>query len=167
MRTKKTKGKSTYYHVKDNTLIQNISLKDFLSDIRTKGELTEYLADSTARAPTTDWKTYGDLRNINHRQCWYPRLAPHSQPWRGRHFACIACPNCSQWSITCCQFPRHRRLVVAFLHVSKLTDVHNLPFGKGQAEEENFCAEHIHQLRTKARFCTDRFSCSDRFRYVS
>lgn len=45
MRRKRTKGKSTYYHVKDNTLIQNISLKDFLSDIRTKGELTEYLAD--------------------------------------------------------------------------------------------------------------------------
>ena len=45
MRTKRTKGKSTYYHVKDNTLIQYISLKDFLSDIRTKGELTEYLAD--------------------------------------------------------------------------------------------------------------------------
>ena len=45
MRTKRTKGKSTYYHVKDNTLIKNISLKDFLSDIRTKGELTKYLAD--------------------------------------------------------------------------------------------------------------------------
>ena len=45
MRTKRTKGKSTYYHVKDNTLIQNTSLKDFLSDIRTKGELTEYLAE--------------------------------------------------------------------------------------------------------------------------
>ena len=49
MRTKRTKGKSTYYHVKDNTLIQNISLKDFLSDIRTKGELTEYLADKVVR----------------------------------------------------------------------------------------------------------------------
>ena len=45
MRTKRTKEKSTYYHVKDNTLIQNISPKDFLSDIRTKGELTENLAD--------------------------------------------------------------------------------------------------------------------------
>ena len=45
MRTKRTNGKSTYYYVKDNTLIQNISLKDFLSDIRTKGELVEYLAD--------------------------------------------------------------------------------------------------------------------------
>jgi len=43
--TKRTKGKSTYYHANDTTLIQNISLKDFLSDIRTKGELTEYLAD--------------------------------------------------------------------------------------------------------------------------
>ena len=39
------KGKSTYYHVYDNTFIQNISLRDFLSDIRTNGELTEYLAD--------------------------------------------------------------------------------------------------------------------------
>ena len=45
MRTERAKGKSTYYHVKDNTLLQNISLKDSLSDIRTKGELTEYLAD--------------------------------------------------------------------------------------------------------------------------
>ena len=33
MRIKRTKGKSTYYHVKDTTLIQNISMKDFLSDI--------------------------------------------------------------------------------------------------------------------------------------
>jgi len=53
MRTKRTKGKSTYYHVKDNTLIQNISLKNFLlyiapvcqTDIQTRAELTEYLAD--------------------------------------------------------------------------------------------------------------------------
>ena len=49
MRTKRTKGKSTYYHVKDTTLIQNISMKDFLSDIRTKAELTEYLADKVVR----------------------------------------------------------------------------------------------------------------------
>ena len=45
MKAKRTKGNSTYYHVKDSTLIQHISLKDFLSDIRTQGELTEYLAD--------------------------------------------------------------------------------------------------------------------------
>jgi len=45
MRTERTHGKSTYYHVKDSTLIQNITLKGFLSDIRTKAELTEYLAD--------------------------------------------------------------------------------------------------------------------------
>ena len=49
MRTKRTKGKSTYYHVKDITLIQNISLKDFLADIWTKAELTEYLADKIER----------------------------------------------------------------------------------------------------------------------
>lgn len=41
IRTKRTKGQSTYYHVKGTTLIQNISLKDFLSDIRTKAELTD------------------------------------------------------------------------------------------------------------------------------
>jgi len=41
MRTKRTKGKSTYYHVKDTTVIRNISLKDFLSNIRTKAQLTE------------------------------------------------------------------------------------------------------------------------------
>jgi hypothetical protein len=49
MRTKRNKGKSTYYHVKHTTLIQNISLKDFLLDIRTKAELTEYLADEAVR----------------------------------------------------------------------------------------------------------------------
>ena len=45
MRVKRTHGKSTYYHVTDSTLIRYISLKEFLSDIRTKGELCEYLAD--------------------------------------------------------------------------------------------------------------------------
>jgi hypothetical protein len=44
MRRKRTKGKSTYYHVKDTTLIHNISLKDFLSNIKTKAELRTYLA---------------------------------------------------------------------------------------------------------------------------
>ena len=49
MRTIRTKEKSTYYHVKDTTLIHNISLKDFLADIRTEAELTEYLADKIER----------------------------------------------------------------------------------------------------------------------
>ena len=44
MRQKRTKGKSTYYHVRDSTLIQKIPLKDFLSNVKTKAELTEYLA---------------------------------------------------------------------------------------------------------------------------
>ena len=51
MRRKGTKGKSTefllIYHVKDTTLIQNISLKDFLSNIKTEAELTTYLAAKT------------------------------------------------------------------------------------------------------------------------
>ena len=57
MRTKRTNGKSTYYHVKDTTLIQNISLKDFLSDIRTKEELTTYLAEKVlqySKSPNTN-----------------------------------------------------------------------------------------------------------------
>ena len=40
---------TTYHHVKDTTLIRNISMKVFLSDIQTKAELTEYLADKVVR----------------------------------------------------------------------------------------------------------------------
>ncbi len=69
MRTKRTKGKSTYYHVKDNTLIQNISLKDFLSDIRTKDELTKYLAGKIVHHSKSCSnrlkKTLGDIGNTN------------------------------------------------------------------------------------------------------
>ena len=43
-RKKRANRKTTYYHVKDNTLIKNIPIKDFLSDSRTKKELTDYLA---------------------------------------------------------------------------------------------------------------------------
>ena len=46
-KNKWTKGKSTYYHVKDTTLIQNISLKNLFSNIKTKIELTTYLAAKT------------------------------------------------------------------------------------------------------------------------
>ena len=59
MRRKRTKGKSTYYHVKDTTLIQNISLKDFLSNIKTKAELITYLAEKTtdhSKGPTNKLK---------------------------------------------------------------------------------------------------------------
>ena len=45
MRSKITQGAShTYYHVSDSTFIKHISLKDVLSDVRTKAELCEYLA---------------------------------------------------------------------------------------------------------------------------
>ena len=56
-RDKRTKRKTTYYHVKDSTLIKNVTLKHFLSDVRTKEELTEYLAKKlfvTAEALQTD-----------------------------------------------------------------------------------------------------------------
>ena len=46
-KNKRTKGKSTYYYVKDSTLIQNISLKTLLSNIKRKLELTTYLAAKT------------------------------------------------------------------------------------------------------------------------
>ena len=43
MRIKKTQGKTTHYYVKYSTLIKNVSLKDFLSDVQTKEKLTSYL----------------------------------------------------------------------------------------------------------------------------
>ena len=47
MRKKQTKGKSTYYRIQDNSMIRNITLKDFLSHVKTKSELVEYLATKT------------------------------------------------------------------------------------------------------------------------
>ena len=47
MRKKRTKGKSTYYRIQDNSMIRNITLKDFLSHVKTKKELAEYLATKT------------------------------------------------------------------------------------------------------------------------
>ena len=44
MRQKRTKGKSTYHRVTDSTVIQIIMLKNFLSNILTKADLTKYLA---------------------------------------------------------------------------------------------------------------------------
>ena len=61
MRRKRTKGKSTYYHVKDTTLLKNIFLKDFLSYIKTKAELTAYLAAKTtdhSKGPTNKLKKF-------------------------------------------------------------------------------------------------------------
>ena len=61
MKRKRTKGKSSYYHVKDTTLIQDISLKDFLSNIKTNAELTAYLAAKTtdhSKGPTNKLKKF-------------------------------------------------------------------------------------------------------------
>ena len=46
MRQKRTKLKSTYYRVTDSTVIQNIMLKNLLSNIKTKAEVTKYLANN-------------------------------------------------------------------------------------------------------------------------
>ena len=57
MRAKQTKGKSTYYHVKDNTLIKNISLKNFLKIFVLKQSLLHIWLRRlyfTAGAQTTD-----------------------------------------------------------------------------------------------------------------
>lgn len=43
MREKRSRRKNTYYRVTDNTLMKNVSLKDFVSSIKTKNELTKYL----------------------------------------------------------------------------------------------------------------------------
>ena len=47
MRKKRTKGKSTYYRIQDNSMIRNITLKDFLSHVKTKSERADYLATKT------------------------------------------------------------------------------------------------------------------------
>ena len=55
MRRKRTKGKSTY------TLIQNVSLKDSLSNIKTKAQLTTYLAAKMtdhSKGPTNKLKKF-------------------------------------------------------------------------------------------------------------
>ena len=45
MRNKRTRGTATtYYHISDNTMIRHLSLKELLSDMRTKAELCDYLA---------------------------------------------------------------------------------------------------------------------------
>ena len=50
MRKKRTKGLSaTYYHITDSTLIKYITLKELLSDVRTKGELCEYFAEKALK----------------------------------------------------------------------------------------------------------------------
>ena len=96
MRRKRTKGKSTYYHVKDTTLIQNISLKDFLSNIKTKAELTAYLAAKTtdhSKGPTNKQKNFivtsgtETKGNICVLPAWLPTARKRQTPYScGTHF---------------------------------------------------------------------------------
>ena len=50
MRIKRTKGKSTSRHIMETNLIQNISLKDFLSNIKAEAELTKYPAAKNTKS---------------------------------------------------------------------------------------------------------------------
>ena len=61
MRRKRTKGKSTYYRIMETTLIQNISMKDFLSNIKAEAELTSHQAAKTINhndGPTNTFKKF-------------------------------------------------------------------------------------------------------------
>ena len=49
MRNKHTGGDEIHYHVEDTTNLSNIPLKQFLSHIKTKEELTAYLANKTMK----------------------------------------------------------------------------------------------------------------------
>ena len=150
MRTKRTKGKSTYYHVKDNTLIQYISLKDFLSDIRTKGELTEYLADKVVchskssnnrlkkLMVTSGTQTKGNVDIPD-------SLLTHSQEEADTLLVLHALTVLNEAELVVSSPDTDVLLLLVYMYpnLPTSTDVHNLPYGKGQAEEEHFCAEHI------------------------
>ena len=49
MRAKRTGGNEVHYHVDDTTNLASIPLKQFLSHIQTKSELTDYLAQKTLK----------------------------------------------------------------------------------------------------------------------
>jgi len=49
MTAKRTGGNEVQYHVDDTVNLANIPLKQFLSHIQTKSELTDYLADKTLK----------------------------------------------------------------------------------------------------------------------
>ena len=93
MRRKLTKGKSTYYHAKGTTLIQNISRTDFLSNIKTKAELTTYLAAKSTdhiRGPTNKLKKLIGDRNKGQHLC---SIHPgYTQSRRGGHLTHVARP---------------------------------------------------------------------------
>ena len=169
MRTKRTKGKSTYYHVKDNTLIQNISLKDFLSDIRTKGELVEYLADKVLSHSkscnntlkkvmvTSGTQTKGnvdipDLLLTHNQEETDTLLLLHA----------ITVPKEAELFVSSPDTDVLLLLVNMYPNLPKSTT-----FLTGKScPKKKMSAEHIQLLRTKACFCINRFSCSYRFRYV-
>jgi len=142
-RTKRTKGKSTYYHVKDTTLIRNISLKDFLSDIKTRAELTEYLANkivchnesSNNRLKefmvSSGTRTKGnvDIPDL---------LLTHSQEEANTllmlHAVSVPMKQ-NLWSVLQTRVSCRN----SSIYVSTFASFYSLPHWTGQAEEEHFC----------------------------
>ena len=86
MRKKRTKG---YYHVKDSSLIQNILLKDFLSNVKTKSE-------QMSRSQQESWQqveeVHCDVWNRKQGKCPCSKHPDHSQSGGGRYCALAACP---------------------------------------------------------------------------
>ena len=82
MHQKRTKGKSTHYRVTDSTLIQTITLKNFLSNIKTKEELTEYLAGKClaySKSPVSKLKKFLVTSGTETRPSIPDVLLTHSQ----------------------------------------------------------------------------------------
>ena len=84
MRITLTKGKSTSEHVMETTLIQNISLKDFLSNMEAEAELTIYPAATIThhnKCPTNKLKQYivTSGTETNDTTCVPPTLDTHGQ----------------------------------------------------------------------------------------
>ena len=70
MRKKRTKGLSaTYYHITDSTLIKYITLKELLSDVRTKGELCEYFAEKALKSSKSVHKLGNFMVTFGNKTC--------------------------------------------------------------------------------------------------
>ena len=62
MRSKRTHRTSIiYYHITDSTLIKFISMKELLSDVRTKGELCDYLSEKVLQFSKSNENKLGDF----------------------------------------------------------------------------------------------------------
>ena len=130
----------------DTTLIKNVSLKDFLSDVRTKSELTDCLADKMLSHSkvkkvmvTSGTQTRGNI-NIPDSLC------SHSHEEAGTlimlHAASV--PDEAELVV----YTPDTDVLVLLVHMyTQLRESTVLTHGKGETEEENFSQQHIQQSR--------------------